>query len=92
MIEIVDDNLPGFTGEAKLVKRKVSGKDRYFVVSGTSAAFTGWEVLVFPADETGKVTDWGEVCGGRGISMQSAIDILDAMTDDEFDNPDVSDD
>ena len=72
--------LDGFTGEAHLVKKD----DKFFVVSGTTAMFTGWEVLVFPADAEGNVTNWGEVCGGRGISIQDAIDELDCLNLDEL--------
>lgn len=68
-VKIIKKGLAGFTGDAWLVKRG----DEYFVVSGTNAPFTGWEVLVFPADKNGKVVDWGEVAGGRGISHEDAI-------------------
>lgn len=61
--------LTGFTGSACLVKRG----DDYFVVSSTVAMYSGPETLVFPADESGKVTDWGEVAGGRGVSRTQAI-------------------
>jgi len=71
-VEIIKKHLEGFTGDAWLVKKG----DEYYVVSGTSAMFTGWEVLVFPSDENGKVTDWGDVCGGRGIDHQEAIPAL----------------
>jgi len=68
-VEIVKKDLKGYTGEAWLVKK---GKE-YFVVSGTNAMFTGWEVLVFRATKTGKVIHWGDVCGGRGITHEEAI-------------------
>lgn len=71
-IEIVQKHLPGdWTGDVWLVKD--TDTDEHFVVSGTDAAFTGWEVLVFPADAEGEVTNWIEVAGGRGISHEDAI-------------------
>lgn len=68
-VKIIKKGLEGFTGEAWLVKK---GR-KYFVVSGAHAMFTGWEVLVFPANEKGEVTSWGEVAGGRGITHAEAI-------------------
>ncbi len=63
--------LKGFKGVACLVKRG----EKYFVVSSLGSAFdTGLpETLVFPSDENGKVTSWGEVAGGRGVSREEAI-------------------
>jgi hypothetical protein len=75
-VEIVRE-LNGFTGQAVLVKR---GAD-HFVVSSTVAMFSGPETLVFPADATGKVTDWGEVAGGRGMSREQAIAQLECGAD-----------
>jgi hypothetical protein len=78
MIEIINDNLDGFTGYAKLVKK---GK-RYFVVSSTVAMFTGREVLVFKSNKKGKVTNWSPVCGNRGITTEDAILELDDLYED----------
>jgi len=72
-VDIIRKDLENFTGEAWLVKKD----DKYYVVSGASVMFTGWEVLVFPADENGKVSSWGDVCGGRGITHEEAIRQLD---------------
>ena len=61
--KIINKKLEGFTGDAWLVAfpRKVSVeetlKTKYFVISGTFAMYSGWEVLVFPADKNGKVLD-----------------------------------
>ena len=41
--------------------------------------YSGWEVLVFSANVEGQVTDWIEVCGGRGISHDEAIEQLEEM-------------
>jgi hypothetical protein len=67
--EILRKHLENFLGDAWLVKNG----DKYFVVSGVNAMFSGWEVLVFPADEHGEVTSWSEVAGGRGITHEEAI-------------------
>ena len=85
MVEIIKKNLSGFTGKAWLVKKNKkikfgeTGETEYFVVSGTNAMFSGWEVLVFPATEEGDVLDWGEVCGGRGITHEDAMKELEAL-------------
>ena len=72
-VEIIKKGLSGYTGDAWLVKKD----DEYFVVSGTHAMFSGWEVLVFRANEDGEVTSWGGVCGGGGISHEQAIEQLE---------------
>lgn len=64
--------LSGFNGRACLVE--LAGK--FYVVSSANAAFTGPETLVFPATADGKVSDWLEVAGGRGISREEAIEDL----------------
>ena len=87
-MKILNRDLRGFTGTAWLVdlEREVSITDwnkkeicrtRFFVVSGTVAMYTGWEILVFPADGEGNILDWGEVAGGRGISYENAIEELE---------------
>ena len=63
----------------------VQRNDEYFVVSSIAFAFDtgGPETLVFPADETGEITDWGEVAGGRGMSREEAIAQLDRALEDD---------
>lgn len=74
-VEIIKKGVSGFR-DAWLVKRG----DKYFIASGVVAFDTGqWEVLVFPADKDGKVTNWGEVAGGRGISHEDAIKELEEI-------------
>lgn len=68
-VTIIRKGLEDWKTDAWLVRK---GR-RYYVVSGVVVPFTGWEVLVFPANEDGQVTDWGEVAGGRGISHAEAI-------------------
>lgn len=43
----------------------------FFVASFSDVPFSGPEVLVFPANRDGKITDWGEVDGGRGYKSLS---------------------
>ena len=78
-VEIIKKHIDGFTGDAWLVKKD----NEYFVISGTSAMFSGWEVLVFRSDKEGKVSDWGEVCGGRGISHEEAISQLEESEEEK---------
>ena len=54
----------------------VKKAESYFVVSSVVARFSGFETLVFPANEEGEVTDWGEVAGGQGMSRDEAINDL----------------
>ena len=70
-VDIIKKYLAGFTN-AWLVKK---GK-KYFVVSGVNAMYSGWEVLIFPSTKQGKITDWGEVAGGRGMTHEEAIQEL----------------
>jgi hypothetical protein len=51
----------------------VDGDGQHYVVSSVVAPFTGFETLVFRSDADGKVTDWLEVAGGRGMSRDEAI-------------------
>jgi len=56
-------------GEACLVE--CDGE--FFVVSSVVAMFTGFETLAFRSDSTGKVSDYLEVAGGRGMSREETI-------------------
>jgi len=80
-VEILDKNLPNFTGMAWHVKHG----EKYYIVSGTTAMFTGWEILVFPSNEKAEVVSWGEVGGGRGIDYDEAIKQIEEgeLYDDE---------
>lgn len=47
----------------------------WVVVSAANVMFSGPEVLIFPADEEGVVTSWGEIGGYRGgLSHTVAIE------------------
>ena len=58
----------------------------YVIVSAVVAMFSGPETYIFPADESGKVVDWGELDGsyrggldhtaalaGAGYTVQEAV-------------------
>lgn len=68
--------LNDYRGSACLVEHNGA----FYVVSSANAMFTGPETLVFPADAAGRVTDWGEVAGGRGMSRDDAIYDLEQQT------------
>jgi hypothetical protein len=59
-------------------------RGRYFVVSSVYATFTGFETLVFPADETGEITNWSEVAGGRGMSRLEAVAYLESCSEEDL--------
>lgn len=74
---------PGeFTGKAwhfrldpPLVGYDDDGPYEYVVVSATHAMFTGPETYIFPADEKGEVTGWGELPGSYkgGLNYKEAL-------------------
>ena len=80
--------LEGFAGKAKLYKvdppmewtSYKENKERIFltthvVVSATNVMFTGPETYIFPSNEKGKITDWGEIDGSYrgGLSLTKAL-------------------
>lgn len=73
-VEIVRE-LEDYAGSACLARKG----DEYFVVSSVSVLGTP-ETLVFAADETGDVTEWLEVAGGKCMSRQEAIADLEETT------------
>lgn len=75
MVEIIKEQTSPVGAKRVVVKKG----DKYFVVSSVNAPFSGFETLVFPANADGKVTDWGEVAGGRGMSREQAIAELEAL-------------
>lgn len=69
-VEIVKELPATRTGAAQVLVKK---GDDYFVVSSVDALLSGFETLVFPADSDGKVTSYGAVAGGPGMSREEAI-------------------
>lgn len=58
------------TGAQQVLVRQ--GSD-YYVVSSMVMPITGAETLVFRSNSGGKITEWNEVAGGRGMSREEAI-------------------
>lgn len=56
--------LSGFNGDARLYRLSEphDGHD-LVIVSAVVVMFSGPETYIFPADESGEVTDWGEMDG-----------------------------
>jgi len=80
-LEIIEEGLDGWSGTANLVRDFIT--DRYFVVSGVTAPFTGWEVLVFPYDiAKGDVIKMLDVAGGKGITFEEAYVDLERYLND----------
>jgi len=73
-IEVIRELPMSPAGAAQVLVRGEDG--RHFVVSSVHAMFSGFETLVFPADEQGEVTSWLEVAGGRGASRNDALEEL----------------
>ena len=82
---LLKKNLPGFAGKAHLYhldpplehtdwNDEVSVHE-YVVVSGAYAFMYGPETYIFPANEDGEVTDWGELEG----SFKGYIDHNEAL-------------
>jgi hypothetical protein len=82
-------DLDNFQGEAKLYKLtpplqyqpwddEPATEVEFVAVSAVVAMFSGPETYVFPADEDGKLTDWGEMPGSfkGALDHQRAIDRL----------------
>lgn len=80
-------DLDGFTGRATLYRVsdyvEVEGTDevfQYIVVSATVVPSSGPETYIFPADENGKITDWGELPG----SYRGGLDHAQALMNGGF--------
>lgn len=72
--KLLKNNLPNFNGHAALYKLNPPLKDysekehEFVVVSSAEVPFSGPETYIFPANENGKVTSWGELeCSERGV-------------------------
>jgi hypothetical protein len=54
---------------------KVIGTSEHVWVSATVAMFSGPETYIFPSDENGEVTDWGELEGSYrgGLDHEEAL-------------------
>lgn len=72
-------DLSGFTGHAALyeLSEPLDGH-KHVVVSATHAMFSGPETYIFPADETGKVENFGELDGSQKGTLNHATALEDA--------------
>ena len=52
-------------------KAVVKHKGKFYLVSESSKH--GLETLIFPSDSEGKVTNWLEVGGGRGVKLHEVL-------------------
>lgn len=67
--------LSNFKGDAALYRLD----DGSYVAVSAINTYGGPETLVFPADESGEVTDWLEIGGGRGyLDHEEALATLQA--------------
>ena len=53
-------------------KALVQHKMQYYVISESSRF--GLETLIFRSDSTGKITDYTEVGGGRGVTLEHVLE------------------
>src|SRR5699024_1016906 len=66
--------LTGFQGEAVLWQVQPPIEGMQHVITSTAIRSDGkTETLAFPADRTGKVTDWSELGGGVGMTHEQAL-------------------
>lgn len=71
--------LAGWTGDARLLECQ----GEYYIASATVVPYSGPEVLVFPANSNGEVTDWSEIVGGRGTlnHEEFIVELVDWIND-----------
>jgi hypothetical protein len=74
-IEVIEEGLPGFMDIAVLVKDTI--ENEFYVVSSTNVPLSGPETLVFPSDENGEISSWADVVGGRQLTTEEAIEMLE---------------
>jgi len=74
-VKVINKHLSGYTGTAWLVKKH----DKYYVISYVpkNQYLDLPETLIFKSDEKGKIEDWGEVGGGRNITLDEALEELE---------------
>ena len=82
--KLLNDKMRNFNGHAALYELTPPLKDydgktehKYVVVSATNAMFSGPETYIFPANESGEVSDWCELPG----SQKETLNHEDALRD-----------
>ncbi len=75
-IEVIEEGLSGFPGFVVLVKDTI--ENEFYVVSNVAnVPFSGQETLVFPSDENGEISSWSNVAGGKEVTTEEAIGMLE---------------
>ena len=52
--------------------------NEFYIVSETVVPFTGLETLIFTADAEGAITNWIQVGGGKGLTLNEVLNDIDA--------------
>ena len=73
-----DSDGDGWEGDVRLVRAE---DGRHFVVSGVDLLHSGWEVLVFKADERGATSSCLDI-GGRGVTHAQVVAELESYLDE----------
>jgi hypothetical protein len=60
-----------YSGDARLYRLDPPFAGHRYVIASAVTEFVV-ETLVFPADESGEVTDWGDIAGVRGETDHAA--------------------
>ena len=55
-------------------KHLITCNDKYFVISESDRL--GYETLVFPADNEGKIESWLDVAGGQDMTPDQVIEAM----------------
>ena len=50
----------------------------FYVVSESVAPITGIETLIFPANSEGNITNWTEVGGGSGLTLNEVLNNIES--------------
>lgn len=72
-------NIQGWAGDARVYQLTPEHEGyEYVVVSAVNAPFSGPETYIFPSNEIGEVSDWGELGGSqrRSISHEEILEGL----------------
>lgn len=77
--KLIKDSLEGFRGHAALYKLSEPLEGHTFVIcSAADVPFSGVETYIFPADEDGKIIDYGELEGSAQGTRSHAMVLRNA--------------
>jgi len=82
MKTLIENNLPGFRGNAQLWKlsepiaENNKAKYEYVIVSAAEVPFSGPETYIFGSDKLGQISSWSELAGSYrgGMDHRKAIE------------------